>query len=301
MKFQKRPPLFFGAATALCTPFTPTGEVDYIALSHMIEYQIAGGIDALVLTGTTGEAATLSDDEYHTVVLRGLEMIGGRVPTLVGCGSPSTACAVKRAIFAKKCGADGILLVTPFYNKGTREGIRAHFHTVADAADIPTVFYHVPARTGVQLTRDDILKILAHPQIVGVKDATGDMTLFAQLAAAVGDALALYSGNDALTLPSLSLGGAGVISVISNLFPRKLHDICELYRRGETKKACALHLSLVPLMELLFRETSPAPIKHTLAARGLCEEVLRLPLTRLGEGLAELLDGEVTRVFDENS
>ncbi len=299
MKKPKRTPLFFGAATALCTPFTREGEVDYIALSKMIEHQIAGGIDALVLCGTTGEAATLSDDEYHAVILRGLEMIGGRVPTLVGCGSPSTAYAVKRAIFAKKCGADGILLVTPFYNKGTREGIRAHFHTVAEAADIPTVFYHVPARTGVNLSCEDILGILEHPQIVGVKDATGDMTLFARLAAAVGDELALYSGNDALTLPTLALGGAGVISVISNLFPRRLHDICHLYREGRTREACALHLSLVPLMDLLFRETSPAPIKHTLASCGLCEDVLRLPLTRASEGLANVLDGEVARLLEE--
>ena len=299
MKTQKTPSPFFGAATALCTPFTDTGEVDYAALSQMIEYQIAGGIDAIVLAGTTGEAATLSEEEYCDVVLRGIERIGGRVPVIVGCGSPSTACAVKRAIFAKKCGADGILLVTPYYNKGTREGIRAHFQTVAEAGELPTIFYHVPARTGVQLSCEDILAMTDHPLIVGVKDATGDMTLFARLAAAAGERLALYSGNDALTLPTLALGGAGVISVISNLFPRKLHDICHLYREGKTEKACALHLSLVPLMDLLFRETSPAPIKHTLAARGLCKEVLRLPLTRASEGLASLLDGEMERVLKE--
>lgn len=299
MKIQKTPPPFFGAATALCTPFTETGEVDYIALSDMIEYQIAGGIDALVLCGTTGEAATLTEEEYHTVILRGVERVNGRVPVYVGCGSPSTAHAVKRAIFAQKCGADGILLVTPYYNRGTREGIRAHFHTVAEAGGLPTVFYHVPARTGVQLSCEDILKMTDHPLIVGIKDATGDMTLFARLAAMTGGRLALYSGNDALTLPSLALGGAGVISVISNLFPRKLHDICHLFREGRVREACALHLSLVPLMDLLFRETSPAPIKHTLATRGLCKDVLRLPLTRASEGLCDLLDTEVKRFSDK--
>lgn len=296
MKIPNRTPPFFGAATALCTPFTETGEVDYTALSHMIEFQIAGGIDAIVLAGTTGEAATLTEEEYHTVVLRGTEMVNGRVPVYVGCGSPSTACAVKRAIFAQKCGADGILLVTPYYNRGTREGIRTHFHTVAEAGGLPTIFYHVPARTGVQLSCEDILKMTDHPLIVGIKDATGDMTLFARLAAAAGDRLALYSGNDALTLPSLALGGAGVISVISNLFPRKTHDICQLFRDGRVREACALHLSLVPLMDLLFRETSPAPIKHTLAARGLCADVLRLPLTRASEALGRLLDNEVEQI-----
>lgn len=297
MKTDQMPPLFFGAATALCTPFTEAGEVDYIALSDMIEYQIAGGIDAIVLAGTTGEAATLSEDEYCELVLRGIEMIGGRVHVAVGCGSSSTVTAAKRAIFAQKCGADSILLVTPYYNRGTKEGICAHFQTVAEAGGLPTIFYHVPARTGVQLSYEDILKITDHPLIRGIKDATGDVTLFARLSAAVGDRLLLYAGNDALTLPCLALGGAGVISVISNLFPRKLHDICRLYREGKTREACALHLSLVPLMDLLFRETSPAPIKHTLAQLGLCRDVLRLPLTRASEGLGRILDGEVARIL----
>ena len=299
MNIPKRTPPFFGAATALCTPFDETGAVDYTALSKIIEYQIAGGIDALVLCGTTGEAATLTEEEYCAVILRGLEMIGGRVKTIVGCSSPSTATAVKRAIFAQKCGADAVLLATPYYNKGTRDGIRAHFHTVAESSGAPVILYNVPTRTGVHLSFDEFVAIAAHPLIVGVKEASGDITLFARLCASLGDTLSLYSGNDALTLPALSLGGAGVISVISNLYPRKLHDICRLYREGKTVDACRLHLSLVPLMDLLFRETSPAPIKHTLAKEGLCKEVLRLPLTRASEGLSRLLDGELARLSEQ--
>lgn len=298
MKTPKRKPPFLGAATALATPFSSNG-VDYEALSRMIEYQIVGGIDALVLCGTTGEAATLSDEEYYEIILRGMEMVGGRVPVIIGCGSPNTVCAAKRAMFAAKCGAAATLLVTPYYNKGTKEGIVSHFHTVAEAGGIPLILYHVPARTGVHLSLEDMVRIATHPLIVGIKEASGDMTLFARLAAALGDTLALYSGNDALTLPSLALGGQGVISVISNLLPKEMSDICRLYAEGKTVQACTLHLHLIPLMDLLFRETSPAPIKHTLAFRGLCENILRLPLTRTSEGLSRLLDEEVARLFEK--
>ncbi len=294
MKEPTRKPPFLGAATALATPFA--GErIDFPALGFMIDYQIREGIDALVLCGTTGEAATLSEREYESVVAFSAARIAGRVPFLVGVGSPSTKTAAKRAALAARHGADAVLLVTPYYNKGTKDGLCRHFETVADAGKCPVILYHVPHRTGVRLSVEDIVKISAHPLITGIKEASGDMTLFAELAAVLSKTLTLYSGNDALILPALSLGGGGVISVISNILPRETAAVCRLYFEGETEEAARRHLRLVPLMNLLFRETSPAPLKCVLANAGLCREELRLPLSPVGDGLRQELIREFER------
>ena len=293
MKQPKRPLPFTGVATALATPFGEEG-IDYIALGSMIDYQINQGIDALVLCGTTGEAATMDEREFEETVAYGVARIDHRVPCIVGCGSPDTARASRRAAIAARQGADAILLVTPYYNKGTREGILQHFIKVAEVGRLPTIIYHVPGRTGVRLPIEDLSHIAAHPLMCGIKEASGDMEYFAALAERLGDTLGLYTGNDALLLPSLSLGGQGVVSVVSNLLPAATCAICRDFYAGNIEKAAEEQLRLIPLIRLLFAETNPAPLKCALALQGQCENRLRLPMAPveplLQKALAEELD-----------
>ncbi|MBQ8351752.1 MAG: 4-hydroxy-tetrahydrodipicolinate synthase [Clostridia bacterium] len=295
MKLPKRKLPFTGVATALATPFTENG-IDFSSLGTMIDYQIGAGIDALVLCGTTGEAATMEEDEFEAVVAYGVEKIARRVPCIVGCGSPNTARASRYAACAARHGADAILLVTPYYNKGTRGGIRAHFQTVAEAGGLPTIIYHVPGRTGVRLRIDDLTEIATHPLMCGVKEASGDMEYFAELTLCIGDEVGLYTGNDALLLPSLSLGGQGVISVVSNLLPRETCEICRAFSGGNVEKAAKAQLRLIPLIHLLFAETNPAPLKCALALRGLCNGHLRLPMAPVEETLQRALADELERL-----
>ena len=295
MKQPKRTLPFVGVATALATPFTENG-IDFSALGAMIDYQIGAGIDALVLCGTTGEAATMEESEFDEVVAFGTSRIGGRVPCIVGCGSPNTARACRYARSAARHGADAILLVTPYYNKGTRGGVRAHFHAVADEGGLPTIIYHVPGRTGVRLRTDELESIATHPLMCGIKEASGDMEFFAELAVRLGDEIGLYTGNDALLLPSLSLGGQGGISVVSNLLPAETCEICRAFFAGNAENAAAAQLRLVPLIRLLFAETNPAPLKCALALRGLCSGRLRLPMATVEAPLAEALQRELDRL-----
>lgn len=295
MKQPKRKPPFVGVATALATPFTESG-IDFQALGEMIEYQIRSGIDALVLCGTTGEAATMEEQEFEEVVAYGTEKTGGRVPCIIGCGSPNTARASRYAACAARHGASAILLVTPYYNKGTRAGIRAHFETVAEAGGLPTIIYHVPGRTGVRLPTEDLVHIARHPLMCGIKEASGDMEYFAELAVRIGDEIALYTGNDALLLPSLSLGGQGSISVVSNLLPKETCAICRAFFAGKIEEAARGQLRLVPLIRLLFAETNPAPLKCALALRGLCSERLRLPMAPVADDLERALANELERL-----
>lgn len=295
MKHPKRKPPFVGAATALATPFC-NGEVDFDALGYMIEYQIEKHIDALVLCGTTAETPTLTAGEYEAVVRFGIEKIGRRVPCIVGCGSSDTAASTERAKFAQKSGADALLVVTPYYNRGTRAGMIRHYATIAEAAGLPTILYHVPARTGVRLNAAAIAAIAEHPLIAGVKEASGDMELFADLACAIGDTVALYTGNDGLILPSLSLGGLGTISVISNLLPYETGEICRAFFAGNCEKAAVLHLRLLPLMRLLFAEVNPAPLKYAMELQGQCRGELRLPLATVEDDLREALRREIERL-----
>ena len=297
MKQPKRKPIFVGVATALATPFDG-GEIDYAAMRYMIEYQIACGIDGLVLCGTTGEAATLSEREFEAVVAFGAETIGGRVPFLVGCGSPDTAQSISRAKYAGKSGADGLLVVTPYYNRGTRAGIVQHYGAVAEAGGIPTILYHVPARTGVRLSVDTMARIAEHPLIAGIKEASGDMEFFADLSLRLRDTLALYTGNDGLLLSALSMGGAGSISVVSNLMPRETGDICRAFYTGNTEKAAAIQLRLLPLIRLLFAEVNPAPLKHALEQMGQCHGELRLPLATVEETLQREIERELKRLTE---
>ncbi len=295
MKQPKRTPLFRGVATALATPFC-NGAVDYTALGNMIEHQITEGIDAIVLCGTTGEGATLCGKEFEEVVSFGCRQIGGRVPTLIGCGSPDTKSTVERAKFARKNGADGILVVTPYYNRGTRAGVIEHFRRVAEEGELPTVLYHVPARTGVRLPLSTFLAIAEHPLTVGIKEASGDMELFADLALSLGDTLALYTGNDGLILPSLAYGGLGTVSVVSNLLPKKTALLCREFFAGNCEKAQEIQLALLPLVRLLFTETNPAPLKCALELRGDCRGELRLPLATVEDTLRERIREELARL-----
>lgn len=285
MNNPKRTPPFLGAGTALATPFTDDG-IDFSALGTMIDTQIAAGIDALILCGTTGESPTLTEREYEEILAFSAERIEGRVPFIAGCGSADTAHAAAFSKIAAKNRADAVLAVTPYYNKGTADGIVHHYHTLAEAGGIPTLLYHIPGRTGVRLSLQTVLRIAEHPLLVGIKEASGDMEFFASLAFALSDTLTLYSGCDCLILPSLALGGGGVVSVISNLFPRETSRLCHAFFEGKFEEALGLARRFAPLIDLLFADVNPAPLKCALALEGICENRLRLPLSPVGEGLS---------------
>ncbi len=278
--------LFRGVCTALATPFKDGG-IDWAALAELIEIQVAGGVAAICLCGTTGEAATLSDGERLQLVARAGELIGGRCDYVVGVGSPSTARSVSYARFAAANGADALLVVTPYYNKGTHDGITRHFHTIADSTDLPVILYNVPSRTGVDLTVGHLTEIAAHPNIRGLKEAGDSVSKLADFMAALGGKMQLYAGNDAAILPTLALGGSGVVSVLSNILPGEVADICRLFEEGKAEEARRLSLALLPLTHLLFAETNPAPLKCALSLLGLAEEEIRLPLSPVSGPLRE--------------
>ena len=285
---QPKRPVFRGAATALITPFH-NGEVDFPALRGLIEFQIAEGIDALVLVGTTGEASTLSDREHQACLAFAAEVIDGRVPLIAGTGSNDTAHAVEMSRFACACGCDALLLVTPYYNRATDAGLIKSYLTVADSTDKPAILYNVPARTGVRITMPVYRALADHPNIVAVKEASGDLGAVAQLAAELGDKLAIYSGNDDVTVPVMSLGGIGCISVLSNILPRETSEMCHKYLGGDTRGAADDQLRLLPLISALFAEVNPIPVKCAAAMMGLCREEYRLPLCPPSDTIREKL------------
>ncbi len=289
---MKKTPLFEGLCTALATPMKD-GEVDYLALRRLIAYQLEQKVDALLLLGTTGEAATLTREERRKIAEIGGEMTNGKAKYILGCGSNSTALTLDYAKDALDCGADGILLVTPYYNKGTEKGIVAHFETVADQIPLPQILYHVPSRTGVHFTLAQIRRLSAHPRIVGVKEACPDLDFLQDEMAASGDALDYYAGNDSLAIPTLSLGGIGLISVISNLFPQKTGEMIRHFRAGKTAEALTVHRQLLPMMRLLFRETNPAPLKYALSLLGYGTGEVRLPLAEIDTPLKEDIKKEM--------
>ena len=285
---QVRSTLFEGVCTALATPFRDGG-IDWDALAEMIEEQIAGGVSAICICGTTGEAATLSDGERLQLVARAAELIDGRVDYVVGVGSPSTS----RSVSYAPNGADALLVVTPYYNKGTHEGITRHFQTVADSTELPVILYNVPSRTGVNLTVDHIREIAAHPNIRALKEAGDSVEKLASFMAALGDRMYLYAGNDAALIPTLSLGGKGVISVLSNILPRETQEIWHLWTSGHTGEAAKLSLRYLPLVHLLFAETNPAPLKCALELMGIARADLRLPLSPVSEQLRERIRAQL--------
>ncbi len=270
--------VFTGAATAIVTPLNEQG-VDYEQFARLIEWQIAEGIDAIVVVGTTGEGPTLTDEEHREVIRFCVEKVAGRVPVIAGTGSNDVAYAISLTKFACEVGADAMLLVTPYYNKATQAGLIQSFTAIADASTKPCILYNVPSRTGCNLQPATLAKLAEHPRIVGVKEASGNISQVAQIAALCGDQLDIYSGNDDQIVPILSLGGKGVISVLSNLLPKETSELCHRYFNGQVKEAAAMQLQYLPLVDALFCEVNPIPVKAAMAAMGYGENYLRLPLT----------------------
>ncbi len=280
--------VFTGAATALVTPLTKDG-VDYNAFADLIEWQIAEGIDALVIAGTTGEGSTLSDEEHRAVLKFSAEQIRGRVPMIAGTGSNDTAYAIDLTKYACEVGCDAMLLVTPYYNKATQKGLVASFTAIADESTRPCIPYNVPSRTGCNLLPPAASTLADHPNIVGVKEASGNISQIAELAALCGDRLDIYSGNDDQIVPILSLGGLGVISVLSNLLPKETSRMCHLFLEGDVKAAREMQLRYLPLINALFCEVNPIPVKAAMSRMGFGENCLRLPLTPMEEEHEEKL------------
>lgn len=272
--------LFEGAAVAIVTPFTEDG-INYPVLAQMIEDQIAGGTDAIVITGTTGESSTMSDAEHKAAIKFAVEQTKKRVPVIAGTGSNETAYAIQLSQYAEKVGADGLLLVTPYYNKCTQKGLILHYTAIADSVNIPCILYSVPSRTGVTIALDTFVELAKHPNIVAVKAASGNLSAIAKVIAACGDELAVYSGNDDQIVPILSLGGKGVISVLSNVAPKDTHNICQLFFDGKIKEAAKLQLEYLDLIDALFCEVNPIPAKTAMRMMGYEAGPLRLPLSEM--------------------
>lgn len=286
--------VFEGAATALITPMK-NGLVDYEAFGKLIDSQIAGGIDALVVCGTTGEAATLTDDEHKECIRFTVEKTAGRVPVIAGTGSNDTAYANELSKYACEVGADALLLVTPYYNKTSPKGLIKNFLSTAEATDKPIILYNVPGRTGMNMPVSVLRELAKHERIVGVKEASGNLSQVAEIAAELSDDLAIYSGNDDQIVPIMSLGGRGVISVLSNIMPKETHDICELFVKGDVAASRALQLRLLHLINNLFIETNPIPVKAACALMGMCTEEIRLPLCEMDDGNFEKLKASMRR------
>ncbi len=272
--------VFTGAATAIITPLTPNG-IDYGRFGAMIDWQIASGIDAIVAVGTTGEGSTLTDEEHRDAIRFCVERVGGRVPVIAGTGSNDTAYAIELSRYAAEVGADAMLLVTPYYNKATQKGMATSFLAVADAIDKPCILYNVPGRTGCNLLPATAAALAEHPNIVGIKEASGNISQIAELAALIGDKMDIYSGNDDQIVPILSLGGKGVISVLSNILPSETSAMCHQFFAGDIAGARELQLRYIDLINALFCEVNPIPVKAACAAMGWCEDYLRLPLTSM--------------------
>ena len=276
-------PLFTGCATALVTPFTREGTPDEPALRRLIALQADAGVDALVLLGTTGEPCTLTTEERARVIAVGLEAANGRLPVLVGTGANDTRRAIDHAKQAFALGAQGQLCVTPYYNKATQEGLVRHFFAIADACPLPMIVYNVPGRTGMSMTPETCAQLCAHPGIVGLKEASGDVVLAARMLEATEGRLPLYCGNDDLILPLMALGAVGAVSVVSNVLPAQTRALTAACLSGCMEQARAAQLALLPIIRALFSQVSPIPVKAALSMLGLCEDVLRLPLTPMEE------------------
>ena len=270
--------IFEGAATAIITPLTESG-VDYENFGRLIDWQIAEGIDGIVVCGTTGEGSTLSDEEHKAAISFCVQRVAGRVPVIAGTGSNDIAYALNLTDYACKAGADAMLVVSPYYNKATQGGLIASFEKIADLSTKPLILYNVPSRTGCNILPVTVAKLAEHENIAAIKEATGNISQVAEVAQLCGDKLDIYSGNDDQIVPVLSLGGKGVISVLSNLMPKETSLMCKKYFEGDVKGSLAMQLEYLPLINSLFSEVNPIPVKAAMAAMGYGENYLRLPLT----------------------
>ncbi len=281
--------IFTGSAVALITPFHD-GSVDFTALTRLIELQIASGTDAIVALGTTGEAATLMEDEREEVIRFVVERVSNRIPVIVGTGSNNTEDAIQKSRFAEAVGADGLLIVTPFYNKTTQEGLIAHYSSIAEQVRLPIIVYNVPSRTGLNIKPETMTKLVRSCEnIVGIKEASGDISQIAKLAAMCPEC-DIYSGNDDQVVPILSIGGKGVISTIANIHPEAMHTMCASYFEGNVQEAKRLQLALLPLQQAAFCEVNPIPIKTMMGLLKLCDPEVRLPLVQPSMDHYELME-----------
>lgn len=279
---KKNKTVFQGVATALITPFNNDG-IDYEKFGRLIDWQIEKGVNALVICGTTGESSTLSDDEHRDAVAFAVKKVNKRIPVIAGAGSNDTKYALDLAKCACEDGADALLCVTPYYNKCTQGGLIKMFTEIADVSTVPVILYNVPSRTGLNIEPSTYLALSEHPNIAGIKEASGNISKAIETMALVGDKLDLYSGNDDQVLPILSLGGKGVISVLSNVVPEKTVEMCNRYFKGDIKGCAELQYSMLPLIHALFSEVNPIPVKAAMHAMGFCDENIRAPLTVIEE------------------
>lgn len=282
--------IFRGAGVAIVTPMKANGEVDYEQFKKLVEFQIEGGTDAIIVCGTTGEASTLTHEEHLEVIKYCVEVVAGRIPVIAGTGSNCTQTAIYLSTEAEKYGVDGLLLVSPYYNKATQNGLYEHFKAVAQSVKIPVLLYNVPSRTGCNILPETVVRLCRDVEnIVGVKEASGNISQIAHLAAIAGDDVDIYSGNDDQIVPILSLGGKGVISVLSNVAPRQTHDICEKFFAGDVAGSRKLQLEALDLCGALFCEVNPIPVKKALQLIGMIDGTLRMPLTEMEEKNADRL------------
>ena len=287
--------IFKGMATALVTPMTKTG-IDYDALAAFLEFQIENGINALVIMGTTGENATIEPADQKEVIRFTVEKVAGRVPVIAGTGTNCTAHVLENTKAACEAGADAVLVVTPYYNKATQRGLIAHFTAVADASDVPVILYNVPGRTGCNMLPETVAELAEHPNIVGIKEATGNMAQMVKIMQLCGDKIDVYSGEDALTVPMMSMGAMGTISVLSNVLPRESVAMTDACLRGDYAAAAEMQCRLLPMIDLLFCEVNPIPAKAAVSAMGFGEENLRLPLTPMEDANRDKLYKEMRKL-----
>ena len=287
-------PIFEGIATALITPITESG-IDYEAFGRLIDWQIDEGVNALVICGTTGESSTLTDGEHREAIAYAVKRAAHRVPIIAGTGSNDTAYALSLTDFSCKAGADGVLVVTPYYNKATQNGLVQMFTKIADVSSVPVILYNVPSRTGVNIAPATVKELSKHPNISGIKEASGNISAVAEIAALCGDDINIYSGNDDQIVPIMSLGGKGCISVLSNVLPRQSAELCAKMLKGDCKGAAEMQLKYLPLINALFSEVNPIPVKAAMAAMGWCEDYLRLPLTPMEPAHREVLFAEMRK------
>ena len=271
--------LFEGTATALVTPFTKTG-VDFAAFEKLLDFQLAGGVNAVVVLGTTGEPATMTAEEKEAVLRLAVQKLKGKIPIIVGAGSNCTAQAVENAKEAERTGADGLLVVTPYYNKCTKTGLARHFKAIANATSLPIIAYNVPSRTGVNILPETAKELAKIDNIVAIKEASGNMAQITKLAHIANDSLTIYSGDDGLTIPIMSVGGKGVISVASNVVPKFVASMTKAYLDGNVTLAKDMQLKLLPLVDALFSEVNPIPVKKACELVGIGKNTVRLPLTK---------------------
>ena len=288
--------IFQGMATAMVTPMDARGDIDYEAMGRFIDWQIDSGINALVVMGTTGENATIEPEDQTEVIRFTVERTAGRIPVIAGTGTNNTEHVLRNTREACRVGADAVLVVTPYYNKATQNGLIKHFYTVADASTVPVIVYNVPGRTGVNIQPKTLAALAEHPNIAAVKEASGNMAQMVEMAALCGDKVDIYSGEDALTVPMMAMGAKGTISVLSNVVPAQSVAMTDACLAGDYQTAAAWQCKLLPLINALFSEVNPIPAKAAAAAMGFGEDVLRLPLTPMEEGTRAKLFEEMRKL-----